>query len=380
MGYIVRAHLALAHLQGLSGQIDEALDRCRIAISLAKELGDLNAEHSALLRLSHIQRYRGPYEVALATAQESLLLARAGGKLFGETMSLLAQATMHMEGGQYVQASMLAREAESLCFSLALGPETRTHRELVSMQAEIHLRKTEYNDARRLNLSILKTNQEFWMDPAAPYALLNIALIDIMTDKHTDSSVRENLDSVRKVFSVADNKMGLAACECTDGDLHLKLGQHDIAQEHYLLSLVMARGHFSEIEMNCLERLSDIKCRQDNTTDFLRYSVLFLVHAGKLKDRRSQALARLGDVFLRRNDEETALTLLEIALEGFIYMDIHCDRGDCMVKIGDIMQRRGDVAVAQKLWKSARIAFLRSSQDRKVESCDERLSAIFPSQ
>ncbi|KAJ7037600.1 hypothetical protein C8F04DRAFT_1393523 [Mycena alexandri] len=76
------------------------------------------------------------------------------------------------------------------------------------------------------------------------------------------------------------------------------------------------------------------------------------------------------------NDEVTAVNLFTIALEGFTYMDVHRSRAECMIRFGDIAKKNGDVLKALELWEIARPLFERSSQAKRVQDIDDRVSGI----
>jgi hypothetical protein len=81
-------------------------------------------------------------------------------------------------------------------------------------------------------------------------------------------------------------------------------------------------------------------------------------------------------MFLMQNDEDTAISLFTVALEGFTYMDVHRSRAECMLRLGDILKSHSDMLKAIELWTTARSLFERSSQAKQVQCVDERLAAI----
>jgi hypothetical protein len=89
-----------------------------------------------------------------------------------------------------------------------------------------------------------------------------------------------------------------------------------------------------------------------------------------------QAFRCLGQIFSAQGDDETALNLFNVALDGFTFMDIHCWRADCMVRIGDILNNCGEVIKAIDLWKTARPLFERSSQMKDVIKIDTKIAEV----
>jgi hypothetical protein len=105
---------------------------------------------------------------------------------------------------------------------------------------------------------------------------------------------------------------------------------------------------------------------------------MYCGRAYKSKDKLAlhKALVFLGDVFLATKDDETATNLYIVALEGFTYMDVHCSRAQCMVRLGDLATEQGHTLKAIGFWKRARPLFERSLQVKDVAQIDVRLSTV----
>jgi hypothetical protein len=73
-----------------------------------------------------------------------------------------------------------------------------------------------------------------------------------------------------------------------------------------------------------LERLADMESWHVTTWDW-RWPVIYLVDSGNSKQKLAlhKALLFLGDLFLVMVDEDTATSLLKVALAGFTDMDVH---------------------------------------------------------
>jgi hypothetical protein len=89
-----------------------------------------------------------------------------------------------------------------------------------------------------------------------------------------------------------------------------------------------------------------------------------------------KAFCCLGQIFAQQEDSDTALSLFTVALDGYTFMDVHRWRADCMVRIGDIWNSRGEVLKAVGLWKAARPLFERSSQARDVAQIDAKPATV----
>jgi hypothetical protein len=127
----------------------------------------------------------------------------------------------------------------------------------------------------------------------------------------------------------------------------------------------------------CLENLGNVSSW--GAIDLMpTWTTVFLAHSLKVKQNLEthKALQFLGDVFLTQGDESTAINLFTVALDGFTYMDVHCSRAECMLRLGDISKMRSDLFKAVGLWETARPLFERSSQMKQVQQIDERLGRI----
>ncbi|KAJ7234819.1 hypothetical protein C8J57DRAFT_1248965 [Mycena rebaudengoi] len=89
-----------------------------------------------------------------------------------------------------------------------------------------------------------------------------------------------------------------------------------------------------------------------------------------------QAFRCLGQICSTEGDDETALRLLNVALDGFTFMDIHRWRADCMVRIADILNNPGEVMKAVEPWKAARPLFKRSSQLKDATKLAAKLAEL----
>ncbi|KAJ7023860.1 hypothetical protein C8F04DRAFT_1192984 [Mycena alexandri] len=57
-------------------------------------------------------------------------------------------------------------------------------------------------------------------------------------------------------------------------------------------------------------------------------------------------------------------------------MDVHCSRAQCMLRLGDLADKRGELSTAIEFWKSARPLFERSSQAKDIAQIDLMLMAV----
>ncbi|KAJ7256944.1 hypothetical protein C8J57DRAFT_1721254 [Mycena rebaudengoi] len=222
--------------------------------------------------------------------------------------------------------------------------------------AQIHFVKSEYLESRKLQVAIASSCQP--TSYGAILANLSNAFIDITTG--ADSKIiLQNLDIARSHLKALDGTLGTA---------------NALFEQCFALSL----DFDTELALLCAERLGDLSTGMNDIPTTLRWTGIFLGLALKCKDKRQtmQAFRCLGQIFSAEGDDETALSLFNVALDGFTFMDVHRRRADCMVRIGDILNNCGEVIKAIELWKTARPLFERSSQMKDVIKIDTKIAEV----
>ncbi|KAF8183208.1 hypothetical protein K438DRAFT_1975082 [Mycena galopus ATCC 62051] len=161
-------------------------------------------------------------------------------------------------------------------------------------------------------------------------------------------------------------------------ELKLHFGEPEKSRTEFVQCLAETRGVLPNFHGQCLAVLADPKHRMHNATESFRWAVVSLAFVQKMKEPVDtlNALRCLADVHSILKDDETALSLFRAALEGGTNMDIHRLRAECMVGIGDIMLRRGDLAQAKEMWTGAYPLFVRSSRMKDAAAVEERLQQL----
>ncbi|KAJ7735597.1 hypothetical protein B0H14DRAFT_3613459 [Mycena olivaceomarginata] len=137
-------------------------------------------------------------------------------------------------------------------------------------------------------------------------------------------------------------------------------------------------GKYTDIIIYCLEQLGNVSCWPEKHS-MSSWTVLFLALSLKSTYRLGiyQALQFLGDIFLSYNDEDTAVSLFTVALEGFTAMDVHRSRAECMLRLGDIHKRCNDLlGGGGAIGKLKKPLFKRSLQAKQIVQIDERLASV----
>ncbi|KAJ7288828.1 hypothetical protein C8J57DRAFT_1495097 [Mycena rebaudengoi] len=291
-----------------NADMDCALDCFHHAVSLSDSTGSPSPiAERALTSISTIMFNTGHPLRALVYAKKDEEYAGHLGDIYEQARSLYLQSRCSVIFTNYQHAQILLRSASNLWMSCGLPHGGQLDMGLRHLEAEIHLRKTEYLESHQIQISIISNLQPRPTEYFALMASLNIALIDIATG--VDSKVILEMNNIQNTLWWA--------------------------------------GIFLSLALTSKERLAEMK-----------------------------ALSYLGQISVAEGDDETALSLFTVALDGFTFMDVHRWRAACMVQIADIYDKRGEPVKSVELWKTAQPLFERSSQTNSVTWIDVRLAEV----
>ncbi|KAJ7894402.1 hypothetical protein B0H14DRAFT_2559185 [Mycena olivaceomarginata] len=346
---------------------------CKRLVSLATQTGNIRRHSQGLYHLAWNNFWLGAYSVAQIDAHESQKLSRVSGNLHREAMAVNLEARCWKELGHYKQSLSLSIKAQSL-LSLCGLSDSDGNLGIMITQADIHRCKSEYSEAWTIQTKILQisTNRSAYNRAAA---LVNLAEIAVSMGVQKQD-VQENIELAKSIFTTLNAKPMIFCCDATLADLYIREKDLPTAKRLFKKCLELATEH-SEIKLFCFERLGNASLwGADELTP--GWTTLFLVHSLKSKAKLQvyKALQFFGQMFLTHKDDNTAVSLFTVALVGFTYMDVHRSRAECMIRLGDISSRHGDLLKAVEFWESARPLFERSSQAKEVQCVDEKLSHV----
>jgi tetratricopeptide (TPR) repeat protein len=344
---------------------------CQSALSLAISIGRLDRQSEALVQLAWIKIDSGDVLGAKEDASECQRVAKLAGDLFTEARALHSEATCCLVLGCYSYCISLLDEATHLLNLCGMAGGS-THIGIKNTKALVHRCKSEYVEALDIQTQIL---QECSVDYDHALALLNIAGISVEIGA-SDHDVKCNLEGAYILFHKINFLNQLVWCDIYRAVLDLRQGNLSAARGGFQSCLRSTWGKYPEATTYCLEKLASEGGPVHRASS--PCAVTFLVHSIKCKQRRElhKALQFLSDVFQACGDQDTAISLLTIALEGFTKMDVHRSRAECMVRLGDISKLNGDVLKAAELWETARPLFERSSQRKQLAHLDAKLASL----
>ncbi|KAJ7274814.1 hypothetical protein C8J57DRAFT_1714567 [Mycena rebaudengoi] len=313
----------------------------------------------------------GAYEHAQKGQQYAELL----GDIQIQARAVWIQAKCQTFFANYKHAQILLETARDLLDSCGLQG-CRLAIILMDEEAEIHRLKTQYFESRAIHASIVSSPQS--NANRVGLSKFNITLIDAETDIDVHV-VRRDLETCRLNFVGAPSEaLLIRMCDLVSAELSLREGDLRSANSVFTRCYLWFRDKFMEGAMICVEHLSDLSHGMNDVQSTLNWAGLFLRMALKTKNKLAtmQAFRCLGQVFVAEGDENTALSLFNLALDGMTYMDVHRWRADCMLRIADILEHRGEVNKSVALRKIARPLFHRSSQAKAVACVDAKLAAV----
>jgi tetratricopeptide (TPR) repeat protein len=278
--------------------------------------------------------------------------------------------------GNLSRALEICTQAEKLV--TVIGMEDSAHYlDILWSRANVLWRKSEYLEARQLYSKIVEKTSPTCSPQQHAHALCSIAAIDLLGMEGEVATIISSLNAAEPVYVVFGSPRILMSSWLA-AMLKLHLGDIENARATLLECLSKSRGVFTDISHFCLAPLADPATRMHGTSDTFRWAVVYLAFVQKTKDAvgTPQALRRLADIHMAMGDEETALYLFHTALEAGTKMDIHRLRAECMVGIGDIKLRRGDLVQAKEMWAASRPLFIRSSRMKDAGLVEKRLEQL----
>ncbi|KAJ6518023.1 hypothetical protein C8R47DRAFT_1189442 [Mycena vitilis] len=371
---IARFYQATGHYQFyFQNKVTSAFQSFEKAVALSRSSTDTNLQCSVLNNIGRIKWDTGEYTAAQKDVDEATKLASLSGNLYQEARALWIVAQRSMQLGDYRASVAQVNRAKDLLGICGMGGGV-LDTNIETIKAEVHLLKSEYTEARMLNAQVLQsTDYDSHMSAAA---LLNIAQIDVMIGAPA-SDVHQNLDKAKLLFSKSKFAPGITWCDMLEADLRLREGDTTSAKTAFEESLNSSRGSDTDAVSFALERLADTSRWYARGPTF-PWPLVYLGHAHLSKQNLAlhKALLFLGDLFLAQEDADTAHTLFTVALEGFTRMDVHRSRAQCLLRLGDLANEKGNLAQAVELWSEARTLFKKPTQARDVAEIDSRIEAL----
>jgi tetratricopeptide (TPR) repeat protein len=361
------------------GRLNDSLSSLKRGYDLASKLGengDLALMAHYKQRLAYCYSLQGKFNLAVLEGQEGLAISHLNGHLYSEALIHEVTADALIALGDYRAAEEHCTAGAALYVTLGLNTnDSDMYRNLVLSMAENNLQRTQYTDARNCYALLGASLAGSWTphNRQESLALCNLVYIEAISRERCDPSLTERLGAVRARLTTS---LELTFSNCCESEILYRCKKYSEAQKPLLSAITGARGTQAASLGIAYQQMGDVQFAQQRILLGLEYYILYLSLAKSTNHRLSthQALRRLGDIFQAFDDPDTARSLWQVALDGFLLMGIHRDQGDCWIRLGDLELKQGNVEVARRFWEDAKTAYKRCPVEREVRFCVERLA------
>jgi tetratricopeptide (TPR) repeat protein len=372
-------NLALGRYYCVSGRpnVTASLEHYQKALSWSNMAGSPTTPGTrALSGISMLMFMTGDILGALLHAKKAQDYAEHLGDIYSQARCHGQQGQCLLVLGNYQQSQSSFVHTRELLQSCG-HQESLLDLDALSSVAELHLLKTEYLESRHIQISITAHSHP---TTHTVMANLKIALIDTMTG--VDSKlVHQNLNTcqlhAKGLQGWAQIIMNLTA-SLICGDLLVQDGDYTAANVLLAQTFASSQYIYLDLALMFLARLADLSTEMSDVKTTMGWAGLFLALALKSRNKLGimKAFRCLGQIFAAQGDDDIALSLFTVALDGFTFMDVHHWRADCMVHIGDIWERRGEIMKSVELWKATRPLLQRASQAKDIARVDRKLADV----
>ncbi|KAJ7881942.1 hypothetical protein B0H13DRAFT_1891083 [Mycena leptocephala] len=351
---------ALALYFHRSGDQTKAFQFCEAASDLAHKVGDNARLYSATSLMAVLKNTRGEFREGLALARSAQQFAAMVGNFRYETQGMKEEARAWVGLGNLAYGIEMCGQARKLVAAAGLEGSP-AELALLDFEEDIQLKKTDYPASRAINEIIVRSTSVDNLVLFHANSLANIISIDVKLGVLTsEDAVTAGLERTRQLFT----SRGIVA------DVLASSGKKFAAREMYEECIRKARGASAAVVSTSLQKLGDIRLGLCDLSSTVRWATVYFAFAKNTGSVLyiAWALRLLGDISRNQGDDETASTLLQVALDEFTRMEIYQGRGECLLGLADIADQRGDRAVALEYFSEARDMFEKSGLPFTLES------------
>ncbi|KAJ7115446.1 hypothetical protein C8R44DRAFT_880744 [Mycena epipterygia] len=326
------------------GDIQKTSLHADISLSLADTADDNFLRNRALCIMSTILRMKGKFREALSLARRAQSFARRLGNFPRETEALEEEAQSWVSLGNFTQAIDICDRVRQLMIATGLEG-TVVGMTARDFEADIHLHKTAYAESRRAHEFILSQSSRDKFALFHGNSLAAIASIDVTRGTlRSEADVLAALEIPRQIFASRGYLRGFPVCDKVVADLFFAQGRTLEAVEMYEKCVRAFRGEAADFFSACVLKLGDITLMSHDVRSATRWAMVGLAH-GKTTGSASivsWALLLLGDVFRADGDNETSSALFQVALKDFTHMDIYRGKAECLLRLAEFDDKRGE--------------------------------------
>ncbi|KAJ7128777.1 hypothetical protein C8R43DRAFT_691997 [Mycena crocata] len=332
-----------------------------ISLDLAEQADDNVCRYHALCAMAMCTEAQGKFRVTLELAQKAQWLATRIGNFQHETIALIDEAAAWIGLGNFSEAVRLCGYARQLV--VAAGLEGSQHEiQVLDLEAKVHVQKTAYAEGRRVYEQILRlsTREKFALFHG--HSLVSIASIDVDLGMfHSEAELLASLEIPRQIYTARGYLHGLPECDRVLAAFYLADGRIQEAMQMYEKCARSLRGESGDELCLCLLKLGDITlCTSVRSATHWATSYLAYGMTTSSPSDTSWAFRLLADIFRIQGDEKTSRVLFQVALEEFTRMDIHLGKAQCLIRLAELAETRGNHRLAAEHFSDARCMLLKS--------------------
>ncbi|KAF8156160.1 hypothetical protein K438DRAFT_1777586 [Mycena galopus ATCC 62051] len=346
------------------------------ALEMAELCGNRREQCNAWIILGIFQLRTSNFGVGNVHATAAQKLSKLSGDLYQEAYAIYLRVRCSISRTDYQGSAAQLHRAIELLHACGMPGGMLAH-DIRGIQADIHFRRLEYAEARNIHCEIRETTSAEENINAYSHALFSIGLIDIIIGG-PEKEIYHSLKLAQSIFRERRDARRVIMCDLLQALIEFQEKKFDSAKVKFqeCLHLFWKKAKAPEYEFLCFQKLANIEVWPVHKQQH-KWPMMDLGYAYKYqyKSGLHEALLFLGDVFIADKDENTAATLYQVALEGFTEMNVHHRGAQCMLRLGDLANKKGCTLEAITFWKAARPLFERSVA-KDVSQIDSRLATF----
>ncbi|KAJ6460470.1 hypothetical protein C8R47DRAFT_1160868 [Mycena vitilis] len=226
--YLSLTYHHTAHDQDLAA----ALDMCQRSLALSVSTANIRRQSETMYCFASCKWDQDDPSAAQQYAYEAGRLARISADLYREAQAHELEAVCWYRLGNYTESISLCNRARDLLYLCGISSGHLYHH-IMNTQAEVHRLKSEYVEARRIQIEILQ-EPSIEQDPHGHgLTLHNVAQIDVQIDAPKDD-IQRNIDQARGIFNHIGHAGKIVMCDVLQAELDLhtvrKMHQHVLGE------------------------------------------------------------------------------------------------------------------------------------------------------
>ncbi|KAJ7577514.1 hypothetical protein C8J56DRAFT_1061173 [Mycena floridula] len=365
---IAAAYLLTSNHYWCHFDFEKALTYAQMSIDIASQNDNPTGIAWGFYCLGLAECFLAQYIPALRSYQTSQDLAHELGDIFLQLNCLIHKAQCHAIIGNLRYSSLLLRESTTLFQAMGLDSTSKTSVILVETYAYWHFRTQDFLQSSHLTMISPST-----LTPAVANCTASI-MSNIRVPNISQDTIHQQLLRLPR----SNNDFQQMKVEIAWANYYLyRLKDYKKIEDCCYRGLQLKHMTLSERAI-CIRLLGDAAVIKGSISTAEQHFVIALAYFVLMSRLEVlDILRRLGDVYLMRDgDEKTAFSLFEMLLEAYTARDIHGSRAECMIRIADLLTRRGAVQPAKEYLVQAIPLFEHSLQEDQVQLCQDRIALL----